>query len=277
MASDAVSRHDERQLLGRLVHIEGELGTLDRQVAHANRLASLGTITGIIAHELNNILTPVMSYAQLALANPDDEQLVHKALQRAFEGSERASHIVSAILGFVRDTDQREDADVAHALQEAMRCLARDPHKDGFELVSEIEPNCRVAIAPVLLAQILMNLILNAYQAMSRGKGKLVIKAWRDGDAYITVQDNGCGIDPEHVPGIFEPFVTYRNRPNAGESGTGLGLTACQRILEEVGGRISVESTVGEGTVFTIQLPVSKANGEHVEHQAPKAANRDVA
>jgi two-component system NtrC family sensor kinase len=278
MAPDAVSQHSERQLLGRLAHLEGELGSLDRQLARTNRLASLGTITGIIAHELNNLLTPMISYAQLALKDPEDRELVHKALQRTLDGGERAAEIISSVLGFSRTANGGDQADVRAVVDEALRCLARDPKKDGFEFTVDIAAGCEASIAPVLLVQILMNLILNAYQAMTKGKGRITIKAWTDGDTYIRVIDNGCGIEAELLPRIFDPFVTYRNRPNATDGGTGLGLTACKRLVEEVGGTISVESTVDEGTTFEIRLPARSRTQPGAGSPLPSPQNRqDVA
>jgi signal transduction histidine kinase len=256
MGKDAVSNFDERQMLGRLLHIQGEVQGLDRQLQRANRLMSLGTLTGIIAHELNNILTPILSYSQLALKDPQDEALVSKALERAVEGSQHASEIVAAILGFVRETKENHSTRVADVVNDALRCLARDPKKDGLEFICEIEGEIAVAMPPVLLVQVLVNLILNAQQAMTRGRGRLRLRSWRQDEdtACITVADNGCGIEPELMERIFEPFVSYRNRPSD-DVGTGLGLTVCKQAVEEVGGRISVESTVGRGTTFTLQLP----------------------
>ena len=278
MSNDEVSRHDERQLLGRLLHIQGEVDSLDRQIERANRLASLGMIVGIIAHELNNILTPMGSYAQMALKNPDDSNLVQKALKHAATGSGRGGQIIEAILGFVRETEESESCEVSAALNDALNCLARDPSRDGFELAADIEPDCRVALAPVLMVQVFVNLMLNAYQAMRKGSGRLLVKAWKTGgkEIRITVSDNGCGIEPELLPAIFEPFTTYRNRPNAGESGTGLGLTVCRRIVNEVGGSIEVDSVVGRGTTFTIMLPAARGNESVADKQA-STTRRDVA
>jgi signal transduction histidine kinase len=258
MGNDAVSTHDERQLLARLLHLQGEVQSFDRQLQRANRLISLGTITGIIAHELNNILTPVLSYAQLALKDTSDTEMVQKALERALEGSEHASEIVSAILGFVRETRDDDATSVDRVVTDALRCLARDPKKDGINFNCEVEPGVAVAMPPVLLVQVLVNLILNAQQAMERGKGHLRLKAWRQSaDAVkLSITDNGCGIEPELIENIFEPFVSYRNRP-ADDVGTGLGLTVCKRAIEEVGGQIGVESEVGVGTTFTLTLPAA--------------------
>jgi signal transduction histidine kinase len=273
MSKDAVSKFDERQMLGRLLHIQGEVQSLDRQLQRANRLMSLGTLTGIIAHELNNILTPILSYAQLALKDQKDEELVTKALERASEGSQHASEIVSAILGFVRDTEGDHVTRVDSVVSDALRCLARDPKKDGVDFICDIEGELAVAMPPVLLVQVLVNLILNAQQAMTRGKAQLRVKAWRQEEATvcITVADNGCGIESELMARIFEPFVSYRNRPSD-DVGTGLGLTVCRQAIEEVGGRISVESIVGQGTTFTLFLPAAD-----LPAKSDAAEARDVA
>ncbi|MGQ0628847.1 MAG: sensor histidine kinase [Phycisphaerales bacterium] len=153
------------------------LADLERQLQHTQRLAALGTIAGLIAHEFNNLLTPVMTYAQLALENPGDQALATKALERAAAGSQRAAEIASAILGFSRDDfdvprgTSSASADVAAAVRGALSCLARDPVKDGIALDIAIEHPAtgplRTAMRPVALQQVLLNLILNARRAMN--------------------------------------------------------------------------------------------------------------
>jgi signal transduction histidine kinase len=180
-------------LLDRLANLAREVESLKGNLEHAQRLAALGTIAGIIAHEFNNILTPVMSYAQMALASPHDRPLLLKAVQKAYEGSDRAAQIASAILGFARSefgglsgggptVDSGPDqgaVDVGAAVHGALSCLARDPSRDGIRLTIDVPEGLMVKMRPIALQQVLLNLILNARRAMagSRTGGSLTIRA----------------------------------------------------------------------------------------------------
>lgn len=252
---------------------------LEREVERCQRLATLGTLAASVAHEFNNLLTPIVSYAQMALHTPSDGEMVTKALRKAIEGSEKASEIASSMLGFIREEDEG-CVHVGHALQDALGCLARDPRKDGIVLRVNIGPECWVQMRPVALEQVLLNLILNARDAMLPGGGTLTVNAtcstWNlqtphssrtrqnqasnDECVEIELADNGCGMRPEIAAHAFEPFVRDRTRGNrAGRrtptASTGLGLSICKRLVEETGGAIILESTEGVGTKFTIRLP----------------------
>lgn len=254
---------------------------LEREVERCQRLATLGTLAASIAHEFNNLLTPIVSYAQLALQAPGDAEMVTKALRKAIEGSEKASGIASSMLGFIRD-EEVGCVHVAHAVNDALGCLARDLSKDGIRLAVDVGPECWVRMRPVALEQVLLNLILNARAAMRPGGGALTISArcstWNTphpphaphpphlppghaesgdlGTVEIRVEDTGCGMAPELAARVFEPFVRDRTRARSGGGGsTGLGLSICKRLVEEVGGTIGVESEEGRGTVFTAELP----------------------
>jgi signal transduction histidine kinase len=246
-----------------------EIDGLREALARSHRLALMGTLAGSIAHEFNNLLTPVMSYAEMALESPTDRKLTAKALERAYRGCDRASRIASAILAFSADRggDSSGSADVSEAVRDAMLCLAQDPTRIGVEVRTELEPELRAGIGQVSLQQIVMNLVLNAIKAMRPGGGTLSIRSrssgaadakcstWNTcGSVIIEVEDTGCGIEPERIGRIFDPFVT---KSAAGDpSGTGLGLTICKQLVETSGGRIEVSSQVSVGTRFTITLPL---------------------
>lgn len=229
---------------------------------HAERLATLGLLAAGVAHEINNILTPVLAYAQMAAAKPDDAELQAKAIEKTVLGVETATRIASGILSFAGDDDAAE-AEVSEVVQNALNCIARNPNKDRIELRLEIQRGLVVQMNPLHLQQVLMNLIINAQQAMrEHGRpSRLTIAAITraDGTIGIRVADNGPGIPREIAGRIFEPFVTGRRNSDktTGErvGGSGLGLSICRRLVEKAGGTITASSTQGQGTTFLIVLP----------------------
>jgi signal transduction histidine kinase len=254
---------DQSDPLQRLESAERALQDLQYQLERTQRLATLGTLASTIAHEVNNLLTPMLGYAQYALGHLDDATLIRTALERTVTGAERASQIAAAILAFAGDTGSASIgagvSNVAAIVRDALDCLARDPRQDGIGLTLRIDPELNVSLAPSALQQVLLNLFLNACKAMPHG-GQLIIEAggtW-NGDralAAIRVQDTGCGIDPALLPNIFTPFVTAFPRARASRAGTGLGLSICKQVVERAGGAIHVDSAVAAGTTFTVILP----------------------
>lgn len=261
-----IHTNNQEQLLRRVDDLARRCRELERDLERSHRLAMLGTLAGTIAHEFNNLLTPMMSYAQLALSDPDDRALVTKALTKAVDTTEKAAQISSSLLGFIRDDGAAADADVESVIHEAIACAARSPEKDGIRVRVVVEPGCRAAMRPVALQQVLLNLILNARQAMSPGGGELDIVAECSTlntapGVEITVRDTGAGIPPGVMERIFEPFNTGHGGGGgeAGMGGTGLGLSICKRLVDEAGGGIEVHSTEGQGTCFTLYLPAPEA------------------
>ena len=258
-------------LLEHFEHLEAQLPHVRDSLQHSHRLATLGTIASIIAHEYNNILTPMISYAQLALAKPDDHELLLKAVEKALAGAERAAHISSSLLGFAREADERHAARLPETIDEAINCLGRDPRKDGIDLVINV-PDVQVAISPLNLEQVVVNLVFNARKAMHRTGGTIRITGKATGAmVYLEVSDTGPGIPPAVLDRIFEPFVTApadggdadaeddtSSRSPRARKGTGLGLCICRDLIRSAGGSIHVESRPGEGATFRITLPVAE-------------------
>lgn len=262
-----VERIDD--LLHQLEQLEGRLEQLRGGLVRSHRLATLGTLTSIIAHEYNNILTPIIGYCQMALSRPADAELRGKALEKALNGAERAAKISASILGFAGEVDQASEASLPGAVRDALACLARHPSQDGIELTVEV-PEVKLAISPLNLQQVLLNLILNARKAMKAGSGgKLAISAEvRRGVARVRVTDTGPGIPPQVRGRLFEPFVTAAVGAGEGEDeqggkGTGLGLFICRDLVQNAGGRIGVDSdsapgsASGSGASFWFDLPVA--------------------
>ena len=248
------------EVLARLQQAETELESLRRELDHSHQLATLGTLTAGIAHEINNILTPVLAYSQLAMANPGDEALRTKALDRAVAGVESASRIIEAVLGFARNDDQSEHAVVGEIIESSLACLSRDPVRDGIRLIIEVPADMAVRIRPLALQQVFLNLILNAISVLHGNQGELRLTAVEltDGTTRIRISDTGPGVPEEVRCRLFEPFVTTRKDgvpSGSGHGGSGLGLSVCKRLIENSGGSIILEDTPEGGASFAITLP----------------------
>lgn len=256
------------------------LSRLDR--IGLERLVTAGQLAGMFAHELSNILTPLLSYAQLAMMHPDDEALRTKALGKAVDGAERAAFLADALLGKRGGPDQRDRdvesavdpmlaiaprAVVLDAVRKALATAFRAPGAamDRARLGVHIEAEADLAVAahPIALEQVLLNLINNARlaQRSQHGGGAIRVAAHEaecstgnTRTVEIRIQDDGPGI-PEHVRArLFQPFVT--SRPEQG--GLGLGLAVCRQLIEQAGGSITLAPTQpGCGAEFVITLPAA--------------------
>lgn len=244
--------------------VQAQLDELARELEHAQRLATLGTLAAGIAHEINNVLTPVLAYAQLASSNPEDRKLQSKAISKAIQGVQTATQITQAMLGFAADPDEPDWANVRDVLQLAIDCVGRDPAKDRIDLKIDVPDDLHVRMRPLALQQVLMNLMLNACAVLRGRGGELSIVATDQGDgaAVIGVSDTGPGIPQEVVGRLFTPFASSRRHQSGPDNrrpeGTGLGLAICRRLVESAAGSITVASKPGHGATFTIVLPTAR-------------------
>ena len=272
----------QRQTLHlRLRHNEDRVAELEGQLINTQKLATLGTMACLVAHEFNNILVPMINYAELALRHEDDVPLMRKALGKTIQHGNRAAAIIQSMLGLVRDHDQQaQSVLLAAVVQDCLQCVGRDLSKDNIKVTVDVAADLAVYAVPSQLQQVLLNLIINARQAMLKSGGVLVIsarpmegaqgkKAGAEkapssdptgaasvGGVEILIKDTGCGIEAEIVDRIFEPFFSTKVDATEGEDrGTGLGLAVCKQIIEAHQGSITLESKAGEGTTFTVALP----------------------
>jgi signal transduction histidine kinase len=217
----------------------------------------------MIGHEINNLLTPVASYAALALNNPDDKRLIEKALQKAVGNSERASKIMHSMVALANgENRQKKGCRLIVLLEEVFNCLGRDFAKDKITVKTEIPEELTVWGVPVQIQQVLMNLILNARDAMLPAGGILTVKAQHTpGTVSIEVSDTGRGIEPDNLKKIFEPFFTTKADKNSASqnSACGLGLAFCKRVIDAHGGSVSVESEPDQGSTFVVTLPTRRS------------------
>jgi two-component system NtrC family sensor kinase len=224
------------------------------QLAHNEKLAELGRLATGMVHEVNTPLSVIVSAAQLILRESDIPDFVREMVERIDLEAQRLSEFTRGILSFARTgvvTDG--EADVNQVIREVLQFLQYEARKRSITLIQELDHGLLpVAADSNRLRQILMNLIMNAFQAMHEGGALHVSTAMPDDRSVrIDIADTGEGIPPERLERIYEPFFTTKN---PGE-GTGLGLFIVRKIVDVMGGQLSVASRVGEGTTFTILLP----------------------
>ena len=247
-----------------LADVEERLAVVERHLAQAQRLGTLGTLAAGIAHEINNILTPVLSYAHLASSRRDDPEFLDKALGKIVRGVESATDVARAMLTYSRDDDTGETANLQATLDAAIGSLGREPAKDGIAIDVDLPPEAFVSIPPLSLQQVLVNLLLNAGKAMGRGGGRIMVSARSaDGRTVLRFADTGPGIPEAILPSLFEPFVGTGAPVESGDDevtqGHGLGLAVCRLLIENAGGTIEASSPSSGGAVFTIALPEASA------------------
>jgi signal transduction histidine kinase len=231
--------------------------SLEQEAVQLETLANLGSATAMIAHELNNLLTPLANYAELALQNPDDRVLTERALRKTSQNCRQAARIMESILSVANGgSTEKVETSLLSLVNGAFDCLCRDFKKDGITVEIQINEDLQVWGVPVQLQQALMNLILNARDAMIPRGGVLTIKAeQRIDDIAIQIKDTGCGIELSNIKKVFESFFSTKDKQSPGQSGTGLGLSLCKKVIDCHNGSITVDSQPGKGTTFTIVLP----------------------
>jgi len=248
--ADRMQTHQQQ-----LDKLRAEVESLQAQLDQANKLATVGTMAAMVAHEFNNILTPIINYARMARSNP---ALVEKALDRAADGGKRATSICTALLGVVRTPPKAsEPVSLQKLVDRTLDAMARRPEKDRIDLSIDV-PDELTTTRPTEVQQVLLNLLLNARTAVlqSAGPRRIAISARLDGDCtVIEVADSGVGIAADEHEKIFQPFHSNCSSAAGDHAGSGLGLAFCKRVLEQLGGSITVASQPGEGAVFTVRLP----------------------
>ena len=228
------------------------------QLAHAVKMEAVGRLAGGIAHDFNNLLTVVAGYADLlgTTIEPDDPR--GRDIDEIKRAAQRASLLTRQLLTFSRKQVVRPEAlDLNHVVRDVAGLVQRLVGED-VELAVETTPASLLVWADrAQLEQVLMNLAVNARDAMSPGGRLSVATTLGDGLAVLTVSDTGAGIPPAAVDHIFEPFFTTKETGK----GTGLGLSSVYGIIKQAGGDIRVSSEVNAGTTFTISLPLADGRG----------------
>ena len=244
---------DVQAVLGQL---ESQFGELQNRIDRLQRLAALGTMSAMLAHEVNNLLTPVAGYCQSAMKS-DDASLMRRAVEQTARNVSQLTTLCERIMSMAADQPAEMKAlHIAPIVHEAIACLGRDPSKDGIDLTIEVPADLQAMTDEAGLKQVLFNLLLNARQAMLGKRGRLKITARSTGShVEIAVQDSGVGIAPENLARIFEPFFSTKNgETKQDRGGAGLGLHTCKRLVESMDGEIRAESSPGKSASFVVTL-----------------------
>jgi len=244
-----------------------ELQRMQAQLIRSEKLASLGEIVAGIAHELNNPLTGVLVLASLLEKEKDIDPESREDLRVIVHETQRCARIVKGLLEFSRETTpQKVPSDLHQIMEKSLALIGTQSIFHDVRIEKAYDPEIPPAMVdPNQLEQVFINILLNAAQAMSGG-GTLGIATRTTGsDLEVIIRDTGAGIPQEHLRRIFDPFFTTK------EKGTGLGLAVSYGIVENHGGAIEVESTVGVGTTFTIRFPAPGQDSASPEHEPADA------
>jgi PAS domain S-box-containing protein len=252
--------------------LEDQSRDLYNQLLQAEKLAALGQTISGVAHELNNPLATILTWAErLSQRRLDDA--TRRGVETILSESERAAKIVRNLLTFARKRQStRTMVDLNHVLRDTLALRSYEQRVTNITVIDALASGLPHVFAdPHQIQQVLLNLIINAEQAMlsANGRGTLVVRTWHEVETDVVVlevNDDGPGVAPEVQPRIFDPFFTTKD---VGK-GTGLGLTVAYAIVQEHGGRIRLESSEGRGASFFVEFPI--AAGRVREAVPPPAA-----
>jgi signal transduction histidine kinase len=239
---------------------ERQLRELQMQLAHTNRVVTMGELSASITHEVNQPIAAARNNVIAALhfldRNPPDLQEVREALAAAVKDADRVGAIVGRMRALMQKASPRLDrVDMNEALQEVIELTRGEALKNGVSVESQLAKGLPIIAGDrVQLQQVVLNLILNALQAMgavTEGARQVLITTRQIelNDLYVGVQDTGPGLSPETLPRLFEPF--YTTKPN----GMGMGLTICRSIIEAHGGRLWASACQPHGALFQFVIP----------------------
>ena len=226
----------------------------EAELVRANKLSALGELASSIAHEIKNPLISIQGFAK-RIAKTKDPDKIENYARLIDKEAERLTNVLVKLLDFSRmDEPKKEGVEVGEIVDDTV--LFMEHHLTRFKnvgvSVEKDEKPGHVEVDKIHIQQVLVNLINNAAQAMPRGGTVRIRSGVKSGYGYIAIADEGEGIDPEIIDKIFEPFFTTKPK---GE-GTGLGLSLSKRLIEANNGKIEVTTHKGEGSTFTLFLPL---------------------
>ncbi len=243
------------QMRARLQRSKAELIQAQKQIYQAEKLASIGRLASGVAHEINNPLNGIKSCLYAIEKNPQNFERNKEYLDLIDEGINNIELIVKKLLGFARQkSDSNEPVNLAATLSKVLSLLDYRLNQKRAEIKRECDDKVVVNADEQLLQEVFMNILLNALDAINEG-GKIKVAVSQNGnEAVVEITDNGEGIEKDELNKIFDPFYTTKEPGK----GTGLGLSVSLGIIENLNGKIEVESEKNKGTTFRIIIPITK-------------------
>lgn len=236
---------------------EEDKSKLQDQLRHADRLATIGQLAAGVAHELNEPLGNILGFTQLAKKCPGLPKQAEQDIEKAVIASLHAREVVKKLMLFARRMPPKKtQVNLNQLVEEGLYFLESRCAKEGIKLVRSLSPDLpEITADPGQLTQVLVNLIVNAVQAMPEGGGLTVQTLAGEGHVSLIVEDTGVGMSEEVMQKIFIPFFTTKDV----DQGTGLGLPVVHGIVTSHGGSIKVDSKLACGTRFEVKLPLTGA------------------
>jgi len=236
---------------GTYIEIAEENQLLRQEVIQSERLKSIAILASGMAHEIRNPLTPIKTFSEKLPSRLNDKEFLLKFSKIINKEVDRIDSLVQDLLNFAKPSPlQLKETNINRLIQQTLELLNNEIIRHKIILNTSFEnENLLINIDPKQIKQALLNLFLNAIDAMPNG-GKLIIGSCFSGNnTCISITDSGCGIDPKDLSHIFDPFFTKKDH------GTGLGLSITYEIIKNHQGKIFAESQLGKGTTFKIELP----------------------
>ncbi len=237
----------------RLFHDVTEMKMMEEQIAHSEKLASIGRLAAGIAHEIGNPMTSIFSFVQILREEEEDDPFKKESLDTIYFHVNRVSGILKQLSGFSKmPAGDTRECNINEIIETSVNLIQYDKKAKSITMTKHLDPNLPTVMADGnQLSQVFVNLILNAVDAMPEGGELTISTETRDHKVVISFRDTGVGIKNEDKAKIFDPFYTTK------EKGTGLGLAVSYNIIKKMNGTITVDSEIGKGTTFTITLPIN--------------------
>lgn len=251
--------HKQRQPAENEVQeLREHIDQLKQRLFEAQKLTAMGELVGTTTHEFNNVLMSMINYARMGLRH-QDQKTRDNCFEKIVAAGDRAAKITTGVLAMAKNRGNRlEPTSIGQIVEDTVTLMDRELRKYRVHLEVTCDETPLAMANGNQLQQVLLNLIINARQAMPKG-GTLILKVgYNAGDRMIEimVRDSGVGIPADQLPRIFDTFYSTKTGPDeTGTGGTGLGLAACRDIIEAHRGKIRVQSTPGVGTAFTLRIP----------------------